>query len=92
MVFILEEVHSLKNQEAKIAYQGSSFYKSLLEFYNFLNKWAVVDVDEDDLEILGFQGVPLDLIDKEKYYFPAARDQEPELMEWTDFLDTCILD
>ncbi len=67
-------------------------YRSLNDFYVYLNKWAVIDVDEEDLEILGFQGVPMELIDKQKYDFSTAREQEASLMEMADYLEKDVLD
>ena len=34
-------------QDAAIAYQASSYYRSLHRFYDFLNYWGVIDVDDD---------------------------------------------
>jgi hypothetical protein len=50
MIFVLEKVQD----EASIPYQASSFYKAFHQFYEFLNMWAVDDVDAEELEILGF--------------------------------------
>lgn len=46
MIFIAEYVPS-KQQDAAIAYQASSYYRSLHRFYDFLNYWGVIDVDDD---------------------------------------------
>jgi hypothetical protein len=40
-----------------MTYMASSYFKSLYKFYCFLNVWAVVEVDEEELEILHFNGV-----------------------------------
>jgi hypothetical protein len=41
----------------------------MYKFYCFLNVWAVTEVDEGELEILHFNGVQTDMIDKFKYDF-----------------------
>ena len=39
MIFVVEKVDS---KEARISYECNSFIKQLCEFWEMLNKWAVV--------------------------------------------------
>ena len=79
MIFILEHVPS-DQEEAEIAYQASSYFKALFEFFTFLNNWAVIEVDPEELEILNFNGVAGDKIDMQKYDFKVARETDRELL------------
>lgn len=45
MVFVMEEI---PNEKALIAYQGSSFFATLLDFYYYLNMWGVITIDDDE--------------------------------------------
>lgn len=38
--------------------------------------WAVDDVDAEELEILGFNNIAADQIDKQKYDFQVARETD----------------
>lgn len=75
MIFVFEKVPA-DHHEANIAYQAASFYKALHQFYEFLNMWAVDDVDAEELEILGFNNIAADQIDKQKYDFQVARETD----------------
>lgn len=59
MIFILETV-SGEQSESRLGYQAASYYRALFNFYCFLNVWGVIEVDEEELEILQFNGVQLD--------------------------------
>jgi hypothetical protein len=56
MIFILETVNE-EHADSKVGYQAASYYRALFNFYCFLNLWAVIEVDEEELEILQFNGV-----------------------------------
>lgn len=66
MLFFLEEI---PEGEAKYAYQGNCIYDELLEFYAFLNVWAVKEVEFDDTS--------------ERYYFDhdSAIDSSDDLFD-----------
>ena len=53
MVFIIEEV---PQEKARITYEGSSFFLALLDYYAFINDWAVISIEEDE-----------DVLDNKKY-------------------------
>jgi hypothetical protein len=78
MAFLFEKVEP---DEQVIPYQASSFFKALFSFYSFLNHWAIDDVDEEDLDIQGYNGLSPDLIDKKKYDFQMARQTDTALLE-----------
>jgi hypothetical protein len=63
-----------------MGYQAASYYRTLYNFYCFLNLWAVIEVDEEELEILQFNGVQTDMIDKYKYDFGVARETDGDLL------------
>jgi hypothetical protein len=86
MIFILESVDT-SSQESKLAYMASSYFRSLYKFYCFLNVWSVIEVDEEELEILQFNGVQTDMIDKFKYDFGAARETDGDLKEMTEDIE-----
>ena len=90
MIFILEHIPD-SNPDCIITYQAASIYKALHDFYCFLNMWAVVDVDEDELEILNFNGVNKDAIDKQRYDFQVARLTDQDLLEATNSIDQYVL-
>ena len=45
MIFVLEEV---RPEASVYSYQGSAVFDELLEYYAFLNVWAVSPVGQDD--------------------------------------------
>lgn len=51
MMFHIEEI---QEEEALYAYKGNCIFDELLEFYAFLNVWAVSEVELDDTSELYF--------------------------------------
>ena len=51
MMFYIEEI---QEEEALYAYKGNCVFDELLEFYAFLNVWAVSEVELDDTSELYF--------------------------------------
>lgn len=85
MVFILELVPSQvtshqQNTYFNIAYKSPSFFKSFLQFFKFLNNWGVTEVDKKDIELLAFNGVPNEQIDRYKYDIQVARESDKLLL------------
>ena len=63
-----------------IAYKSPSFFHSFLLFFKFLNLWGVAEVDKKEIELLTFNGVPNDMIDKYKYDIVLARETDKALL------------
>ena len=42
--------------------------------------WGVGEVEEKEIELMAFNGVPTDLIDKHKYDIQLARETDKHLM------------
>jgi hypothetical protein len=92
MIFIFERLPASPLMQ-NIAYQSSSFFKSLHSFYEFLNMWAVDDVDAEELEILGFNNmIAADQIDKQKYDFQVARETDRQLLATVDEVEEQVVD
>lgn len=90
MIFILETLPA-NSIDARIGYQSASYYRSLFNFYCFLNLWAVIEVDEEELEILQFNGVQTDMIDKYKYDFGVARETDGDLLQATEDIEQNVI-
>jgi len=85
MVFTLELIPSQvtshqQNTYFNIAYKSPSFFKSFLQFFKFLNNWGVTEVEKKDIELLTFNGVPNDMIDRFKYDIQVARETDKLLL------------
>jgi hypothetical protein len=90
MIFILETVPE-NNSDSRMGYQAASYYRALFNYFCFLNLWAVIEVDEEELEILQFNGVQLDMIDKYKYDLQTARETDGDLLAATEDIELNVI-
>ena len=76
MVFTIEE---LPYEKALIAYQASSFFTSFVAFFDFLNSWAVIKIDEEE-----------DTLDIFRYDYQAAMATDQELGQGVEDLELVL--